>query len=326
MSSIVSEMAAELAPAAAARTITCPPACVLPASVKQAMEDVEMWAGKDLMAKPVDGGLNNENWYVRDEMSREFFIKVPGTGTAFIDRSVGHAGAMKASDLGIGAKVYEFDPENGVEVTEFLRGYDTCTTTSLRTLEQGLEAMQTYRALHASEKFGKTNMMFDQIDQHLEQMRELGLSLPPWAAHLLDDYAEVKRSFLASGIDLAPCHNDPMPGNFMVKGDTMRLIDFEFCGDNEATYELGLFFCEMFYDDEEMLPLIEAYYGQVRREELARIRVSRVMGDLKWGMWGIINSQVRDVAFDYWKYGIWKLMRAVTYQRSIDWSGCVHAI
>lgn len=153
-----------------------------------------------------------------------------------------------------------------------------------------------------------------------------GFPFPPWAAHLLDDYAEVKRSFLASGIDLAPCHNDPMPGNFMVKGDTMRLIDFEFCGDNEATYELGLFFCEMFYDDEEMLPLIEAYYGQVRREELARIRVSRVMGDLKWGMWGIINSQVRDVAFDYWKYGIWKLMRAVTYQRSIDWSGCVHAI
>ena len=28
---------------------------------------------------------------------------------------------MKASELGIGAKVYEFDPENGVEVTEFLR-------------------------------------------------------------------------------------------------------------------------------------------------------------------------------------------------------------
>ena len=53
-----------------------------------------------LMVKPVDGGLNNENWYVRDEMSREFFIKVPGTGTAFIDRSVGHAGAMKASLFG----------------------------------------------------------------------------------------------------------------------------------------------------------------------------------------------------------------------------------
>ena len=199
MSSIVSEMMAELAPTPSARTIACPPACVLPASVKQAMEDVEMWAGKDLMVKPVDGGLNNETWYVRDEMSREFFIKVPGTGTAFIDRSVGHAGAMKASELGIGAKVYEFDPENGVEVTEFLRGYDTCTTTSLRTLEQGLEAMRTYRALHASEKFGKTNMMVDQIDQHIAQMRELGLSLPPWAAHLLDDYAEVKRSFPCLG-------------------------------------------------------------------------------------------------------------------------------
>ena len=326
MSSIVSDMAAELAPAASTRTIACPPACTLPAGVRQAMEGVSMWDGKNLMVKPVDGGLNNENWYVRDEMSREFFIKVPGTGTAFIDRSVGHAGAMKASDLGIGAKVHEFDPESGMEVTEFLRGLDTCTTTTLRTPEQGLQVMETYRALHTSETFGKTNMMFDQVDQHIDQMHKLGLSLPSWAAHLLEDYDEVKHRFLASGIDLVPCHNDPMPGNCMVKGDEMRLIDFEFCGDNEATYELGLFFCEMFYDDEDMLPLIEAYYGQVRREELARIRVSRVMGDLKWGMWGIINSKVRDVAFDYWKYGIWKLMRAVTYQRSIDWSGCVRAI
>lgn len=70
-------------------------------------------------------------------MSREYFIKVPGAGTGFIDRSVGHAGALKASELGIGAKVYEFNPETGVEVTEFLRGYDTCTTTTLRTQEQG---------------------------------------------------------------------------------------------------------------------------------------------------------------------------------------------
>ena len=84
MSSIVSDMAAELAPAASTRTIACPPACTLPAGVRQAMEGVSMWDGKNLMVKPVDGGLNNENWYVRDEMSREFFIKVPGTGTAFI--------------------------------------------------------------------------------------------------------------------------------------------------------------------------------------------------------------------------------------------------
>ena len=117
-----------------------------------------------------------------------------------------------------------------------------------------------------------------------------------------------------------------MPGNFMVNSDGMKLIDFEFCGDNEPTYELGLFFCEMFYDDEEMLPMIEAYYGRIDPHALARIRVSRVMGDLKWGMWGIINSVVRDVGFDYWKYGIWKLMRAKTYQHSIDWDASKLAI
>lgn len=326
MSNIFSESATELTPTPTPRTISCPAAFSLPPVVRGAMEGVEMWHGKNLMVKPMDGGLNNENWYVRDDMSREYFIKVPGAGTGFIDRSVGHAGALKASELGIGAKVYEFNPETGVEVTEFLRGYDTCTTTTLRTQEQGLQVMETYRALHASEKFGKTNMMFDQIDQHIGQMKELGLPLPAWADDLLGEYDEVKQRFNASGIDLSPCHNDPMPGNFMVNPDGMKLIDFEFCGDNEPTYELGLFFCEMFYDDEEMLPLIESYYGSIDPHALARIRVSRVMGDLKWGMWGIINSVVRDVGFDYWKYGIWKLMRAKTYQHSIDWDASKLAI
>ncbi len=322
----IKEMDPTLRQSGTSRTISCPPACKLPDDVREAIENVALWQDKNLQVKPVSGGLNNENWYVRDEMEREYFIKVPGCGTDFIDRNIGHAGAQKASDLGIGAKVYEFNPETGIEVTQFLRGYDTCTTTSLRTRDEGLMAMKTYRALHTSPTFGKTNMMFDQIDQHVEQMKELKLKLPSWASDLMPEYLEVKSRFGASGIDLVPCHNDPMPGNFMVSGDDMKLIDFEFCGDNESTYELGLFFCEMFYDDEDMLELIEAYYGSIDPHALARIRVSRVMGDLKWGMWGIINSVVRDASFDYWKYGIWKLMRAMTYRRQINWDACKRAI
>ena len=75
----------------------------------------------------------------------------------------------------------------------------------------------------------------------------------------------------------------------------------------------------MFYDSKDSMPLIEEYLGTIATDRLSRIQASRVIGDIKWGLWGVIASAVRDVAFDYWKYGIWKLMRAYTYRSELDW-------
>lgn len=292
---------------------------VVPQDVLTAIEDAAIWQGQTVTAKPMSGGLTNENWKVIDAQGTPFFLKVPGQGTGFIDRSNVDAGTLRASDLGIGAAVYEFDPDSGVEITEFLDGWCTCTTTSLRTQEEGLWAMDIYRKLHGGEQFANTNTLFDQIDLHLDQLQEHSIDVPSWVHGLIDEYRDVKARFLASGLDIVPCHNDPMPGNFMVKDHQMRIIDFDFCGNNEESCEVALFIAEMFYDDEDMLPLLEEYFGAVDERHLARVRAARVIGDIKWGLWGIINSVVRTVQFDYWKYGIWKLMRAYTYKNQLDW-------
>ncbi|OZG51346.1 choline/ethanolamine kinase family protein [Pseudoscardovia suis] len=292
---------------------------VVPQDVLAAIEDATIWQGQTVTAKPMSGGLTNENWKVIDAQGTPYFLKVPGQGTGFIDRSNVDAGTLRASDLGIGAAVYEFDPDSGVEITEFLDGWRTCTTTSLRTQEEGLQAMDIYRKLHGGEQFTNTNTLFDQIDLHLDQLREHSIDVPSWVNGLIDEYHDVKARFLASGLDIVPCHNDPMPGNFMVKDHQMRIIDFDFCGNNEESCEVALFIAEMFYDDEDMLPLLEEYFGAVDERHLARVRAARVIGDIKWGLWGIINSVVRTVQFDYWKYGIWKLMRAYTYKNQLDW-------
>lgn len=291
----------------------------VPSDVRDAIEQAAIWQGQVVTAQPLSGGLTNENWKIIDESLTPYFLKVPGKGTGFIDRANVNAGTLRASALGIGANVYEFSVESGIEITEFLDGWDTCTTTSLRMQEQGIQAMDIYRKLHSSDVFDNTNTLFDQIDQHLEQVDSMSVDLPDWVHGLIDEYRDVKARFLASGLDIVPCHNDPMPGNFMVKNHQMRIIDFDFCGNNEESCEVALFLAEMFYDDEEMMPLLEEYFGTVDACRLARVQAARVIGDVKWGLWGIINSIVRDVVFDYWKYGIWKLMRAYTYKNHLDW-------
>lgn len=309
-----------------AATISCPRGVGIPSRVRDAIADVPIFAGRRVAARPMSGGLSNDNWLVQDEDGRKYFVKVPGLGTGWVDRTAGNQGAKRASDLGIGAKVHSFDPATGVEVTEFLEGYETSTTTSLRTLERSAQVMRVYRTLHGSGPFANTNTLFDQTDVHLAEMRERGMRLPDWAEGLMEDYREVKARFLASGLDLAPCHNDPMPGNFMVKGSDMKIIDFEMCGNNDVSCELGLYFTEMFFDDDEMQSLIEEHYGTTSAQLLNRVKAARVIGDFKWGMWGLLSSKSKQSSFDYWKYGLWKLMRAISYRNQSDWDAVKRGI
>lgn len=57
---------------------------------------------------------------------------------------------------------------------------------------------------------------------------------------------EVLQAFLSSGLDIVPCHNDAMRGNFLVhlEGDRildMKIVDFKFASNNERAYEIGAF-------------------------------------------------------------------------------------
>jgi thiamine kinase-like enzyme len=149
-----------------------------------------------------------------------------------------------------------------------------------------------------------------------------------WIEHR---YRQAKAAFAASGLDLVPCFNDPMPGNFLIADETgeaapMRLIDYEYASNNERSYELGVLFAEMFYDEECMLNLIEQYYGSVKPHQVARVALCRALADVKWATWAIVNRKLRDWDFDYQKYGIWKYMRAREIMYDPRWDGWLRAV
>jgi thiamine kinase-like enzyme len=136
--------------------------------------------------------------------------------------------------------------------------------------------------------------------------------LPADAELILGEYRVAKSALLASGLDLVACHNDPMPGNFLVAdGRPMKMVDYEFASNNERAYELALLTTEMFYGEEQILELVEALYGKVDFALLSRVQVCSALADTKWGLWACVNQKLSSAwDFDYHKYGCWKLMRA----------------
>ncbi|MDQ1124133.1 choline/ethanolamine kinase family protein [Microbacterium trichothecenolyticum] len=299
-------------------------------AVERALDAVPQWRGRRAWYTPVYGGLQNENWRVDvDGEDASFFLKVPGAGSeTFIDRGNSHVAAERAGALGISPRIVHFDPSTGVEIIEFLDGYRACTNGDMKRPEIASEIIGLYRAFGSAEALPSTKTIIDMIEEHRAQAADLGVRLPSFWPALLREYRAARSALTAGGLDIVPCHNDPMPGNFLIaEGRPMRLVDFEFSSNNERAYELAVMATEFFYDDRRFTECVEEFYGAAEWSTLARVQVCSFLADVKWGLWGCVNAQLNDGwDYDYHKYGVWKLRRAQTKMTDPRWGGWLGAL
>jgi len=291
-------------------------------TLEAALARAAMFAGRDLRYAPVHGGISNSNFRVRvADQPGDYFVKIPGAGTElFIDRRAAFDASRKAAAAGLGPRVYEDLFDDGIEINDFINDRRTCTSSDLAQQDIRLAAIEAYRKMHAITPLSLQRTVFDMIDEHAAQVRDLKGWLPPDHAWLDRQYRLARAALTASGLDLVPCFNDPMPGNFMIGADgSIMLIDYEYASMNDRCYDLGIWFGEMFFTPEQEQELIEAYFGEVRPEILSRVTVHKALADVKWALWSFVQQKVSALDFDYFKYGQWKLMRLRAIMHAPDW-------
>lgn len=302
-------------------------------NVEAAIARVPQWRGRAATYASLVGGLMNQNWLVEIAgETRRFFVKAPGEGSEmFINRVTANEAARNAHAMGLAPEVVFFDAADGLEISEFLEGYRACTNADFGDADIQANALALYRKVHSGPRLQETKTIFDMIEEHIAQGRELGSHFPvdmPWLEHR---YRQAKAAFLASGLDIVPCFNDPMPGNFLISDDPgapkpMRLIDYEFASNNERSYELGVLFAEMFYDEKLTERLVEQYLGRSSAAMVARVVINRALADLKWASWAVVNRKLKSWDFDYQKYGVWKYMRARDIMYDPRWESWLRMI
>ncbi len=303
----------------------------LSSQINDVINAVTGWMPSSVEAEVIDGGLTNANWMVTHEGKRHF-LKLYGAGTEnFINRGVSIDAARQAHKMGIGPEVLYYDPDIGAEIIEFLTGYRASTNADFVCKNFLGSVIDLYAVFHSGEALEETKDVFTMTEEHIDQGLELGAQFPTDFGWLMKQYQKAKNAFLASGLDLVPCHNDPMPGNFMVQMNgshlkDMKLIDYEYASNNERAYEIGVFLAEVFTDERTSLEMIERYYGDVRPEIVARVTVARAVADMKWGSWAVQQRRLLDWDFDYQKYGIWKYGRARILFDDPRWDDWLRAI
>ncbi|WP_031337708.1 choline/ethanolamine kinase family protein, partial [Rhodopseudomonas sp. B29] len=185
-----------------------------------AIHKIEAWKGQ-IRYRPVSGGISNVNFRVEVESaSHDYFVKIPGRGTEmFIDRKAACAASRQAETIGVGPRTFDYLDHEGIEIAEFVEDRRPSTHADFIDPTVRAEAVRLYRLFHQAPPLPLTKTVFDMIDEHYDQVKQLGGFLPEDHDWLTWQYRQARAALEAAGLDLVPCFNDPMPGNFLLGAD-----------------------------------------------------------------------------------------------------------
>lgn len=298
-------------------------------NVEAAVLAVPDWSTDGLSYEPVPGGISNSNWRIYlTGQSKTFFLKIPGKGTEyFIDRHAANNASERAYEVGVGAEVVHFNAETGVEVFEFIDGLKTSTNGDFLDKKVRTNAVRALRSFNNANNLDLQKTTMDMIEEHFGQALALGSHFPQDFTWMNTRYREAKSALEASGLDLVPCMNDTLAGNFLIDSQSnITLVDFEYASNNDRCTELALWFVEMCFDRNVENELIEEYFGKVDPNIVARITLYKALVDLKWSTWAMVQNKLSALDFDYFKYGVWKHMRARSVMCDPRWSEWLKAV
>ena len=265
---------------------------------------------------PLDGGITNHNFRVSfgDD---EYVIRRHGRDTELlgIDRDAERAASEAAAQLGIAPALVAAIP--GGLVTRFVE----CTSaTPAQVRERAAELGATLRRFHdLGIQLAASFWVPDLLDSYAREVDRRGGVLP---AAYAGAQAVVTR--IAAVMPLGsprPCHNDLLAGNILLVQEEERvlIVDWEYAGMGHAYFDLGNLAVNNDFDDGAEEALLRSYNGREPNDrERAQVKLMRIVSDAREGAWGVAQSVISDLDFDFDGYANEHLERLDAATRGAD--------
>ena len=125
-------------------------------------------------------------------------------------------------------------------------------------------------------------------------------------------------------LDLVDCinppktlsHLDSVQSNFLILPDhTIKLIDWEYAGMCDCLTDIAMFAIYSYYNEEQLIKLIEYYFERpAEKEELLRIYSYVSLGGFLWALWTEYKSSLGE---EFGDYGIKMYRYAKDYYKKV---------
>jgi thiamine kinase-like enzyme len=275
----------------------------LPADIVERLE--ARLGGAEGEPTVLGGGITNHNFRARFG-GREVVVRLPGNDTELLgsDRSGEREANSLAAAAGVAPEVLAALDDPVVLVTAFIEG-PTMEAAELRAPAALAEAGEALRKIHGCGAIGATFDAFRLVEDYAAATRSRGGEVP-------DAYE--RAGAVAARIEAAPalsdgppvlCHDDLLAANFIASPDGIRIVDWEYAGMGSRWFDLGNFAVNNELGPAEEEAFLNAYLGTPPSSaDLAALRLMRLMSDFREAMWGVVQTAISDLDFDFAGYAI----------------------
>jgi thiamine kinase-like enzyme len=268
-------------------------------TIERVITAIPDWAGRTVTAERIPAGLTNTNYRVEVD-GTPCFVRIPGASTELlaVDRGNELHNTRAAAAAGVAPQVLHTIPEWDVFVLAWL----PARTMSVETL--GADGMPTRiaevaRRLHAGPRFRDDFDMFRVAQRYLALVDERDIPIPVGYREHLHQLPVIEAALAVHPRATVPCHNDLLADNYLDDGDRLWLVDWEYSGNNDPTFELGNTAQELGYDDAQVEELCAGYFGEASPALLARMRLQMIMSDVGWTLWAAIQARISTIDYDF---------------------------
>jgi thiamine kinase-like enzyme len=257
------------------------------------------------------GGLTNVNFKVTTAQ-RTVVVRLSGSDGDLlsIDRDAEHVNSRRAAESGAAPQVLRYLPEHQALIVAWVDGR-TLTADDLRDDATLVRAAEVCRTLHAGPRFVGDFDMFAVQRRYLGIVQERGFRLPDRYLELMPQADRIAAALAVQKGATVPCNNDLLAANFIDDGERLWVIDYEYGGNGDPSFELGNIWQESDLSLDQLELLVDAYTGRHLRHQVARARLFGVMARYGWTLWASIQASVSPIEFDFWSWGMEKYVRAV---------------
>jgi thiamine kinase-like enzyme len=284
-------------------------------TIDEVIAAIPAWHGRRVDAESIQAGLTNANWKVTVD-GTPHFVRIPGAATDLlaVDRANERHNTRAAAIAGVGPPVLHELPDWDV----FVLAWVDARTMSIEAL--GAPGIPTRVAaaltqLHAGPRFRDDFDMFRTTERYLRVVGERDIAIPSGYRSRLDRLPRIEAALAVHPLPSVPCHNDLLAENYLDDGERLWLVDYEYSGNNDPTFELGNTCQEQGWDEARIREVCAAYFGEATDALLARMRLQMIMSDVGWTLWAAIQAAISTIDYDFFGWAEERWARA---QSAID--------
>lgn len=273
------------------------------------------------------GGLTNKNYRI-DTNTGTYVLRVSDTaaGLLGINRQHEKINTQRAHKAGVGPAVIDSFPQEGVLLIEWvnartLHPQDMHGNTSL--LKRIAVSLQ---KLHNGPVFEGIFNFPVLRKKYLRIVTENGYFIPEGYLQTEPLVTALESAISDYPEPLVSCNNDLLAENFMDDDSSIRIIDYEYAGLNEASFDIGNLAGECNLSAGDLTILCEAYWEKNIPAKLARARAWSMITQFGWVMWASIQEAVSTIDFDFRAWGIKKWNSVLPELMGKDYQAILHML